>query len=200
MENPNVSVLEIGPGYGTMSLAMLQEYPDFTMDWLLFPNEVRIEDGRQDGLRFERELKKIEEKYPDRVRHERTFFELDGIPWKKQYDMIVLTDVFEHFALNPIENLEQLKEHLSRDGMIVLTTPNAGHIHTYESWRDMPFKNGMTRERYGNLTDAMHAYQYDYAEMEEIINESGLSIKEYRISDSNTHNFQIIYGDMDCNG
>jgi 2-polyprenyl-3-methyl-5-hydroxy-6-metoxy-1,4-benzoquinol methylase len=53
--------------------------------------------------------------------------ETDPIPFEfKSFDYIVLGDVLEHL-INPIPTLEKLKKYLSKDGILLVTTPNVKH-------------------------------------------------------------------------
>ncbi|MCR5420399.1 MAG: class I SAM-dependent methyltransferase, partial [Lachnospiraceae bacterium] len=106
----------------------------------------------------------------------------------EKYDLIIMTEVFEHFALNPVPIMRMIKDSLSCDGRMLLTTPNWGHLPTFATWRDLPDDNETDETRYGELLECGHVYQYDYNEMAEIIKEAGFEIEYYELSESNNHN------------
>lgn len=184
------SVLEIGPGYGLMSLVLLKQFESIHIDWLLLgdPEEgKRLEDSES---KFDMGLKKIKEEYKNRVQEYYCFLERDELPDKK-YGLIILTEVFEHFAVNPVNTMKKLVRKLEQNGRIVLTTPNWGHLPIYQTWEDLPDIRDISEERYKQLLRCGHAYQYSKEELITIFNRAGLSVEKYELSDGNSHNFVL---------
>lgn len=182
-------VLEIDPGYGLISAVLLKEFPNARIDWILFGKQnSSLLEQKNEG--YVRGLNKIKEKYSGQIKEiwgqiEREQFCIE----EGDYDLIIMTEVFEHFVLNPIVTLIKLREALAEDGSIVFTTPNWGHVHIYEQWQDLPSEENVDDERYQLLTKCGHTYQYNKGELDEIFMRSGLKIMEYKISDSNNHNY-----------
>jgi 2-polyprenyl-3-methyl-5-hydroxy-6-metoxy-1,4-benzoquinol methylase len=184
----NASVLEIGPGFGLMSLVLLKLFDNIKIDWcLLGEDNDRLDLHKNEG--YPKGLKKCKKKYDSRIKEiwgqiERSKFKLN-----QEYDLIICTEVFEHFVLNPLPTLQKMREALNDDGVLILTTPNWGHLHIYDSWREMPGAETVSNDRYWQLTKCGHTYQYTREELMEIIELSGLEVIDYKIADSNAHNF-----------
>ena len=56
--------MEIGPGFGLMSLVLLKEFPDIKMDWVILENKSAIAEVNDE---FIHGLKKIKRWYGGRV-------------------------------------------------------------------------------------------------------------------------------------
>lgn len=184
-------VLEIGPGFGLMSLVLLKESPDIELDWVLLGKENgSIFSGK--NSEFTSGLKKIKKWYGERVNEiwgeiEKNKFHLP----EKKYDLIIMTEVFEHFVLKPLKVMKKLHDSLNDEGILILTTPNWGHVHIYEHWEDMPEDEDVSDERYEQMLKSEHVYQYEKEELEDIFVQCGFEIVEYKISDSNNHNYML---------
>ena len=85
--------------------------------------------------------------------------ERDEFVIRKTYDLIILTEVFEHFVLNPVNILKKIKGALSVDGRVILTTPAWGHVDIYKTWKDLPDSCDVNKEQYLRLTKCGHIYQ-----------------------------------------
>lgn len=85
--------------------------------------------------------------------------------------------------------MERIRDVLKPNGKIVLTTPNWGHIYTYNQWKEIPTE--VDEMTYDKLTQCGHVYQYNKAEMLEIIEASRLNFLQYDLSDANNHNFLL---------
>lgn len=178
-------IFEVGPGYGLMSLFILKIYSDIHIDWLILDKQ-----GEELPSRFDEGLKKIKELYQDRVCDIYGMVERDTLSNKK-YDLIIITEVLEHFALNPVKTVKKLVDKLYDNGKIVLTTPNWGHLPIYRNWRELPDAEDVSEKRYFELLECGHVYQYDKEELITIFSESGLRVERYELSDYNNHNFLL---------
>lgn len=180
-------ILEVGPGFGLMSLVFLEKYKELELDWAIFGQTTNsIEKIQNEG--YGKGLKKIKKKYGDKINEIWGQIELDNLLLEEQkYEMIIMTEVFEHFALKPINTLIKLKNALQEGGYLILTTPNWGHIHIYKSWEDMP--DNVDEEQYFNLIKCGHTYQYSRNELNAIFNQVGFEVVRYELSDSNNHNY-----------
>lgn len=141
---------------------------------------------------YECGLRKIKQKYSDRINVEYGYVEMTDFVLKNQYELIILTEVFEHFALNPVNMMRKLANALAENGQIMLTTPNWGPAYIYKTWEDLPDPSEISNDRYMQLIQAGHVYQYSKDELIDIFLRSGLKVENYSISDSNNHNFVLI--------
>lgn len=185
------SVMEIGPGFGLMSLVLLKGFPDVELDWVLLGKENgSVISGK--NCEFTDGLKKIKKWYGKRVNEiwgeiERNKFHLP----KKKYDLIIMTEVFEHFILKPLKVMQKIHDLLADEGVLILTTPNWGHVHIYERWEDMPEDEQINDEKYERMLKCEHVYQYEKKELEDIFRQCGFEVVKYKISDSNNHNYML---------
>lgn len=188
-ENRNAKVLEVGPGYGLMTLVLLKIFPNIQVDWLLMgkKNNTLLDDISP----YAHSLKKIKTKYNGRINEWYDYIEKKECNIDKKYNLIILTEVLEHFALNPINTLKKLCHSLESGGKLVISTPNWGPAYKYKNWSEMPVCGEVSDDRYLQLLKAGHTYQYSKQELVEIFEQVGLEIEQYKISDSNNHNFLL---------
>lgn len=175
-------ILEIGPRFGLMSLVLLKQFEDIVIDWIIFG-----ECGERS--QYKESLDKIVNEYPDRINRYYGYVERDEFVIRKTYDLIILTEVFEHFVLNPVNILKKIKGALSVDGRVILTTPAWGHVDIYKTWKDLPDSCDVNKEQYLRLTKCGHIYQYSKDELMQIFEEAGLTVKDYAMTESGHHNF-----------
>lgn len=108
--------------------------------------------------------------------------EIEPLPWELQFDIILLTEVLEHFNFHPLPTLKKICGLLSRWGMLYLSTPNAkswGRVTKYycslekipPSWKSMMVNNSP------ELVDD-HIYVYEEVELLELIDSAGLYVLE----------------------
>jgi len=100
--------------------------------------------------------------------------ELEPLPWDRQFDAIIFTEVLEHFNFNPVPTMQKLRSAVSPHGRLYLSTPDAvdwGRLDHYASYRDMP-------EAYpdGRLIDD-HIYQFNFGEVVELAESTGFRIE-----------------------
>ena len=182
-------VLDIGPGKGLVSYLLLSLRDNICVDLLLFGdknNELHLIDRSAVNGPL-----KLQKTFSDRVCVEYGLIELENIPFNRKYDLIVMTEVFEHFALNPVHTLKKIAKVLQDKGSILIATPDWGHIQTYATWKEMPTPHQISIDRYCKLCNWGHNYQYNFTELEEIFTEAGLKINQYERSVSGNHNFYL---------
>ena len=187
--NKNIKVLEIGPGYGLLSYYLLRRYENAKIDWLLFADSNKKELDLNNS--YERSLNKIKKLYNDRVNYRFGMIEIDEKLMTEKYDLILMTEVFEHFALNPIQTMKEIRKHLKADGQMLLTTPNWGHLPTIKSYKDLQTNKDISFDRYKELLFLGHVYQYSKNEMNEILKDAGFRVDKYEVSESNNHNYLL---------
>lgn len=154
-------VLDIGSGYGTLSLYMknLTGCDSYLVDFIDFYMSKEL--VRKHSFKF----KVIN-------------IELKKIPFgDTKFDTILLTEVIEHFNFNPVLTLGKIAKRLEDDGRIYITTPDAyewGRLTKfYKDWKDIPKPNKNSK-----ILDA-HIYQYTKDEILEVIEKSGLEVERF---------------------
>lgn len=107
IKNKNAKILEVGPGNGNLLSAMkLKGYENlYGIDF----KDNAFKDLEKKGIKTA--LSNIEE----------------GNPFNEKFDVVIMNNVIEHF-LNPFNVLRNLKKSLSKDGKIILITPNSNAI------------------------------------------------------------------------
>lgn len=188
-KNKELKVLEIGPGYGLLSYYILRLYENAKIDWLLFSESNKEELDLNNP--YDKGLSKIKEMYSESVNYRFGMIEIDDDLVEEKYDLVLMTEVFEHFALNPIQTMKKIKKYLNNNGKMLLTTPNWGHLPTMISYKELPDKKDVTLDRYKELLSLGHVYQYSKNEMIEILEKAGFTVDKYEISESNNHNFLL---------
>lgn len=170
------SMLEIGPGMGLFSATAHQINSDIQIQWLMFDmDEVSVKPvkGKYTNYpanQFEAYYGMIEK--PD-------FFIED------KFDIIVMTEVIEHFANNPIPTMKKIAGMLKEGGRLYLSTPDWGHLRIYKDYSEMPEYTTLEKYKAGYIG---HSYQYDKKELEEILDACGLVVEKYALSASRNHN------------
>lgn len=181
--------MEVGPGYGLMSLMLLKQFDDIHIDWMLLGEENAV--VANNDRKFENALCKVKNAYSDRINEIYCSIERDNLPEKK-YDLIILTAVFEHFVLNPVDTMKKLALILKNDGKIILSTPDWGHTNIYQTWKEMPHSGEVSDIEYLEMLKCGHVYQYNKSELIEVISESGYNVLKYELSDADNHNVILV--------
>jgi len=112
--------------------------------------------------------------------------EEESLPVKSQsFDMVVLSEVFEHLRKNPQEVLDKINDSTVEDGLLILTTPNfysfenivnfilgRGIVDSYEEFKKL--------DKLGNMG---HVTEYTKEELTRFLNASGFEIVDHRFKD-----------------
>lgn len=163
-----IKLLDVGPGSGLESL-LYQKALGCELNWI---NLERLQScynvSNNQGLI---------DKYDIHVQV--GYIEADE--FTGEYDIIILTDVIEHFAYNPIITMKKLHRMLRRGGHLALSTPNQKTISNYESWRDLPEANDDAASVL-RITKTGHVYEYSSSELEELFAESGFQVELKKVS------------------
>jgi SAM-dependent methyltransferase len=106
--------------------------------------------------------------------------ELDDFPWDVKFDIILFTEVLEHFNFNPVPTLKKMHDLLSENGVLYLSTPDAAQwgrlTKYYPSLDKLPYpKKGLP------VVDD-HVYVYTKQEILQVLNEAGLKIQRFGYS------------------
>lgn len=108
--------------------------------------------------------------------------ELEPLPWDLKFDLILFTEVLEHLNFHPLPTLTKIRDLLSPDGRMYLTTPNAAEwgrvTKYYAKIDDMPLP---TPDR--QFIDD-HVYIYSLEELGRIIDDAGLRVEKIGYSPS----------------
>ncbi len=173
------TMLEIGPGKGLFSVVVHNINPSISIEWLMFDMK-------------EKSMEAVEGRYdwwPANLF--RTYFGMIEEPQyriDKKFDIIVMTEVMEHFSANPRVTLCKIAGMLAEDGELYLSTPDWGHLPIYETYYDIPdFKSV---EEY-SASYIGHTYQYTKPELMQILEECGLRVEKYALTDGNNHNLLV---------
>lgn len=106
--------------------------------------------------------------------------ELDPFPWNVRFDVIILTEVLEHFNFYAVPTLKKIRSFLSQNGRIYLSTPDAAEwgrvTKYYPDFHQMPLPDSKSK-----IVDD-HIYQYTKPEIIDLLAEAGLHIDEMRYS------------------
>ncbi|MEY8322749.1 class I SAM-dependent methyltransferase [Lachnospiraceae bacterium 54-11] len=173
------SMLEIGPGRGLFSLVVNSINPRIDIEWLMFEMDeksVEAVQGRYEwwpANRFKSYYGMIEEpKY--RI--------------NKKFDIIVMTEVLEHFSANPRVGMRKIADMLKDNGKIYLSTPAWGHLPIYDTYYDIPDFTNVEEYKESYIG---HSYQYSRSELEQLLTECGLKIDRYALTDGKNHNLVV---------
>lgn len=187
--NSKAKIVDIGPGFGLLDYTFLALYSLIDVTFL------NLGDSLEGDIKtlFDQGLESICQKFIGRTRICWGQVERD-FDFDTTYDLIIMTEVFEHFACNPIITLKKIIKVMNKGGRMLLTTPNWGKISTYKSYKNIPNQSEMTDEEYINLIETLnydHVYQYSYDELIEIFEMCDLAIEKYELSECNNHNFWL---------
>ena len=119
------------------------------------------------------------EKY--NVKFTDTNIELQPFPFDTKFDVIIFTEIIEHLKCNPIHTLKKIKEHLSQNGRLYLSTPDSeswGKLNKYNDYKEMPVPTNSNEF----IDDLGHEYQFNKEEMYEIFAECGLEVVNFNLS------------------
>src|SRR5271157_1447202 len=110
--------------------------------------------------------------------------ERDQAPWNFKYDAIIFTEVLEHLNCHPLPTLKKIRDLLSEDGSLYISTPDAASswgriINYYKSVNEMPYPSP------SNLSSKYidgHIYQYDENEIIDLADKAGFTINKLKYS------------------
>ena len=129
---------------------------------------------------------------PDFARRRHLLFargnvELASIPWSGKFDIVILTEVLEHFNFQPLPTLRKIHDALAAGGTLFLSTPDArdwGRLLTfYHSLAELPMPDPSHQ-----VHDA-HIWIYSQDEVTTLLDQAGFRIVrlEYAPGNGNRH-------------
>lgn len=111
--------------------------------------------------------------------------ELDTIPWNEKFDICILTEVIEHFNFHPLQTLIKIKQSLTQNRILYISTPNAdewGKVYKfYKSINELPKVLDI------DITDRGHIWHYTKQELENILQQAGYFISKSCLTDNKRH-------------
>lgn len=176
-----VEMLEIGPGKGLFSAVLHQINPNIKIQWLMFELHEQSETAVKAGEKY---------KFYPADQFECYYGKLEDPNYciDKKFDIIVMTEVMEHFINNPVPTMKKVAGMLKENGRLYLSTPDGRkrRIHIYNDYKEIPEYTTLEKYEEGHIG---HNYEYYKQELEEILEQSGLMVENYDLSDSRNHNF-----------
>jgi 2-polyprenyl-3-methyl-5-hydroxy-6-metoxy-1,4-benzoquinol methylase len=121
--------------------------------------------------------------------------ELEALPWSHRFDMVIFTEVLEHFNFQAVPTLVKVRNAVSDRGRLFLSTPDSAEWgRTYKYYR-----------RYADLPDPGlghpihddHVWQFNRKELEAVVAEAGWQIRRlaYAPGDGRRHlNLEAVAG------
>ncbi|MDR1246037.1 MAG: class I SAM-dependent methyltransferase [Clostridiales Family XIII bacterium] len=165
--NTNVSILDIGPGIGLFSAA-IKGIANVSLDIVdVSPHENDCLANMADTV-FVADV------------------ERDDLTNIGKYDLIVMTEVIEHFSYNPVPTLIKIGKHLCEGGVFYLSCPHWSKLASYVSWEDMPSPGTSLP-----FVHRGHTYEFSHAELLEICTRAGFDVIREGFSASGNSNLAL---------
>jgi SAM-dependent methyltransferase len=101
--------------------------------------------------------------------------ELDPLPWNGPFDVIVLSEVIEHFNFHPLPTLQKIRSLLATSGRLYLSTPDAtqwGRTNYYKTLGEMPQPSS---DGHPFVDD--HIYQFNKTELLAVLKDAGFTVE-----------------------
>jgi SAM-dependent methyltransferase len=106
--------------------------------------------------------------------------ELEPLPFPGPFDTILFTEVLEHLNFHPVPTLRKLRDALSPEGRLYLTTPDAAEwgkvTRYYPSLEAIPAPGAAP----GTIDD--HVWQYSREELFDVVRAAGLSVERFELA------------------
>lgn len=110
--------------------------------------------------------------------------ELDPFPWDCHYDIIVFTAVMEHLNFYAVPTLKKMRNLLSEDGKLYLSTPDASQwgktMKYYSNYKEMPMPSPELRTQ---VVDD-HVWHFSQEELFDVIYAAGLRLLRFDFTTS----------------
>ena len=107
--------------------------------------------------------------------------ELDKFPWNVKFDLIILTEILEHFNFQPVPTLKKIHSLLSDDGHLFLSTPDSSEwgitTQYYDSLEAIPKEKS---DNFKIIDD--HVWQYNKSELLYVLDEAGFIVENLKYS------------------
>jgi cyclopropane fatty-acyl-phospholipid synthase-like methyltransferase len=107
--------------------------------------------------------------------------ELEDPPWTGPFDMIVLTEVLEHFNYQPIPTLQRIRRLLSENGVLYLATTEAETCgRTTKYYSSLAALPPVPVER--EYKHDAHIWQFDKIELLAVLENSGFRVTRFEFA------------------
>jgi len=164
----NISVLDVGPGIGLMSL-IYKKMLNVSLHWISLEKPCKVYLVSQQPKLIERNNIDVRYGY------------IETEIFSGNYDIILFTEIIEHLVFNPVNTLSKLRSMLKPDGRLIITTPKkkGEGLPYFRSWRDLPQLNQDTIKCNVNFlraSETSHVYEYSSEELDEILAESAFEV------------------------
>ncbi len=185
------SMLDIGPGWGLYSIILNRLWPGLKTTWVNYSQTPKEEMDVIDQLHKQYDVRRIY-----------GFIEDPKFLVHDTFDLIILTEVLEHFSCNPVPTLKKISSWLTPGGALVISTPTPAGDPTriYDSWKDMPVYSDVPTDLYAvqhlvprRFIDPSkgHIYIYNTEELKEIFSLCNLEIIRYEVNARQRHQFML---------
>lgn len=154
-------ILDIGCGYGTLLAFAAEVYhaEPYCMDVTHYIPQF----GESKGFHFDKGN-----------------IQLDPVPWPEKFDVIVMTEVLEHFNFAPLPTLQKIRAALAPGGVFFLTTPDAAEwgrqTKYYSKLKDLP-----PADPSKTFIDD-HIWVYDKKELLRLVQGAGFEVVRFAYS------------------
>jgi SAM-dependent methyltransferase len=115
--------------------------------------------------------------------------QLDPIPAPGAFDVILMTEVLEHFNFDPLPTLRKIHDALAPDGVFFLTTPDAEawgrQTKYYAQLRDLPPANASKP-----FVDD-HIWIYNKTELLDLLQKAGFHVTRFGYSGDGHRHFNL---------
>ena len=141
------SCLDIGCAYGTWLSIVKHKYCNTSLYGIDFRDDIISHDI----------IKKLD------LDFKVCNIQIESMPFTNKFDLIILTEVLEHFNFNCISTIDKMVESMNDGGYLFFSTPNyykQPKIQTYKSYKEMP--------SIGSKYEDKHIYIFKPEEVEEI--------------------------------
>jgi|GEM_PF-2897916 len=110
--------------------------------------------------------------------------ETDQSPFRQKFDLIILTEVIEHFNFTLVPTLQKIIKNLSPRGIILVSTPDRRswgfQKKYYRHYYQLPSSNLKSKTKRQLIDD--HVWHFDLPQLKKIFQESGLKIIKFKRS------------------
>jgi SAM-dependent methyltransferase len=101
--------------------------------------------------------------------------ELDPLPWEGPFDLVVFTEVLEHLNFHPVPTLTKIRDLLSGQGRLYLSTPDASEWgRTTKYYRSL---HNIPQPQAGLPVIDDHIYHYSRKELLAVFDAAGLAVQ-----------------------
>ena len=175
--------LEIGPGMGIFSYMIAKNMQPEKIDWIVYEDHQKEMLEQQEYYAIYQQIKDNGIDLGIRSgKVENPSFNLDD-----QYDLLIMTEVIEHFTTNPLQVLHKIRRWMIDKAILCISTPDYTPICIYNSADEIPEYKAESQFYYPG-----HTYQYRKEELDRMFEEAGLRTVLYKKSGFGHHNYVLM--------